>query len=78
MATASNNTISLVKWSSTIMALGCATMSSFDIYPINVWLGFLAGVGWSWVGWIWREWSLVAINFGLTLIYGMGVLGSFW
>lgn len=65
------------KWLSTAGALGCATFSAFDIYPINVWLGFLAGVGWSYVGWRWGEWSLITINLGLTLIYLGGVVRSF-
>ena len=34
-----------VKWIATAMAIGCATLSSLDVYPYNVWLGFLAGVG---------------------------------
>ena len=65
------------KWLSTVGALGCASFSAFDIYPINVWLGFLAGIGWCWVGWRWREWSLIAINSGLTAIYLLGVVRSF-
>ena len=64
------------KWLSTAGALGCASMSSLDIYPINVWLGFLSGVGWCWVGWRWREWSLITINAGLTAIYFGGVIRS--
>lgn len=66
-----------VKWLSTFMALGCATTSSFDLYPYNVWLGFLAGVGWTWVGWAWKEWALITINAGLTVIYGFGVIGAY-
>ena len=63
-----------VKWISTAMAVGCAVMSSMDIYPVNVWLGFLAGVGWSWVGFKWGEWSLITINCLLTVVYGLGVV----
>ena len=63
-----------VKWISTAMAVGCAVMSSMDIYPVNVWLGFLAGVGWSWVGFKWGEWSLITINCLLTVVYGFGVV----
>jgi len=44
-----------------------------DWYPINIWLGFLAGVGWSWVGWKWGENALVVINVAMMLVYGLGV-----
>jgi hypothetical protein len=64
------------KWTSTFTAVGCAVCSSLDWYPINVWLGFLAGVGWSWVGWKWNEWSLITINALLTVVYGVGVIRS--
>lgn len=65
-----------IKWLSTWTALGCSIASSMDWYPLNVWLGWAAGVGWTWVALQWREWSLVTINGGLTLIYGLGVIRS--
>ena len=64
------------KWLSTAMAIGCAISASFDWYPLNVWLGFLAGIGWTWVAWQWREWSLITINGLLTIVYGFGVVRS--
>lgn len=69
-------TIWWTKWISTWMAIGCAICSSMDWYPINVWLGFLAGVGWTWVGWKWGESALVVINVAMTLVYGFGVIRS--
>ena len=65
-----------VKWIATAMAIGCATLSSLDVYPYNVWLGFLAGVGWTWVGWRWGEPALEVINVAMTVVYGTGVVLS--
>jgi len=64
------------KWLSTFGAVGCSLASSLDWYPLNVWLGWAAGVGWTYVAWRWREWSLITINLLLTLVYGFGVIRS--
>lgn len=71
-----NRLIWWVKWTSTVLAVGCAAMSSVDIYPLNVWFGCLAGFGWTWVAWKWKEWSLITINLLMTVIYGFGVARS--
>lgn len=52
------------KWLSTFGAVGCSIASSLDWYPINVWLGWAAGVGWTWVAWRWKEWKQLVINKG--------------
>lgn len=65
-----------VKWISTFGAVGCSIASSLDWYPLNVWLGWAAGVGWTWVAWRWQEWSLITINALLTVVYGFGVIRS--
>ena len=65
-----------VKWISTVGAIGCAASVSLEIYPLNVWLGFLAGLGWTWVGYVWREWAIVNLNGFLSLLYGAGAVRS--
>jgi len=67
-----------VKWLSTIGACGCAFASSMDWYPINVWLGCLAGIGWVYIGWLWRESSIILINVMMTVIYGVGIIKSYY
>ena len=62
------------KWISTWMAIGCAFCAAMDWYPLNVWLGCLAGVGWTWVAWMWKENSLLLINVAMFLVYGFGVV----
>ena len=64
------------KWTSTWLAIACAFCTAMDWYPINVWLGWLAGIGWTWVAWKWKEWSLITINLLMTVIYGFGVARS--
>jgi hypothetical protein len=65
-----------IKWLSTIGACGCAFASAMDLYPLNVWLGWAAGVGWAYIGWLWREPSIIIINIMMTVIYGGGILRS--
>lgn len=66
-----------IKWLSTVGACGCALASSMDMYPLNVWLGCLAGIGWVYIGLLWKESSIIIINVMMAIIYGGGILRSF-
>ena len=65
-----------IKWISTIGACACAFASSMDWYPWNVWLGCLAGVGWVYIGMLWREPAVILINVMMAIIYGGGIIKS--
>jgi len=65
-----------IKWISTIGACGCALASSLDMYPLNVWLGCLAGIGWVYIGSLWKEPSIILINVMMTIIYSGGIIKS--
>jgi len=64
------------KWISTISACACAAASAMDWYPLNVWLGCLAGIGWVYIGYLWKESSIIIINVMMTIIYGIGIIRS--
>lgn len=66
-----------VKWISTIGACMCAVASSLDWYPLNVWVGALAGIGWIYIGYLWKEPTIIIINTMMSLIYGFGIIRSF-
>ena len=62
------------KWTSTWLAIACAFCTAMDWYPLNVWLGWLAGIGWTWVAWMCKENSLLIINLAMFMVYGFGVV----
>ena len=51
-----------VKWLSTIAACGCALASALEMFPLNVWLGTIAGI---------------IINVMMAVLYGYGVVRTF-
>lgn len=62
-----------IKWISTVVLIGGALLTSFDITPWNKWLSFVGNFGWLIVGYMWREWSLFVISLVLTFIYIVGI-----
>ena len=62
-----------LKWVSSVVLIVGATMTSFDVIPLNKWFSFAGNFGWLIVGYLWKEWSLVVISLYLTTIYIIGV-----
>jgi hypothetical protein len=63
-----------MKWSSSVVLIVGAWLTSFDVVPLNKILGFIGNFGWLIVGIMWREWSLVVISAVLTVIYIAGYI----
>ena len=47
------------------------------MFPLNVWLGTIAGIGWVYIGSLWREPSVIIINVMMAVLYGYGVVRTF-
>lgn len=63
-----------LKWLATIVIVFATIANAFDIVPLNKVL-FLIGCGlWGWVGWIWRQPSIWALNVFCGAVYIMGLL----
>jgi hypothetical protein len=52
-----------------ILATGC---TAFDVVPANKIFYFIGSITWAWVGFLWRQPSLWALNSILTVIYIVG------
>jgi hypothetical protein len=48
-------------------------MTSYNVYPLNIWLSFLGNLGWMVLGYIWRKWSLFVVELIITIIYVAGI-----
>jgi len=64
-------------WFSTVSLLLSATLAAFNVYPLYVWGFIISNTLWMIIGILWREKSLVVMNFGLTIIYVAGLLYDF-
>lgn len=64
-----------LKWVATIVIVFATITNAFDILPILNKVLFLIGCGlWGWVGWIWRQPSIWALNAFCGTVYIMGLL----
>lgn len=62
------------EWIFPILIVIGATLTAYDIYPINKWFFFIGNGGLTVMCVIWKRWSLVALNSYLTLIYLSGII----
>ena len=64
-------------WIGTFGLIIGASMTAFNIFPLNVYVMVVANGIWLWCGWLWREPSVIGLNFAMTLIYIIGALKLF-
>ncbi len=62
------------EWSCTIILLAGVVLTSFNIYPLNIWFLLVGNLGWIGLGWIWRKWSLIILQTIITIIYIAGLV----
>ena len=63
----------LVKWLSTIGIICSMLLTSFNIYPLNLYIAIPATLGWMVVSFVWKETSLIAMNVVALGIYLLGI-----
>lgn len=63
-----------LKWIATLALIVGAVLTSMDVRPWNIWAFNVGNISWIIVGILWREWSLIVLNVGLTAIYAVGLL----
>jgi hypothetical protein len=64
----------IVEWTSTLILIIGVALTSWDIYPANVYVCLLANLLWLWLGFIWRKWSLIIVELVVIAIYISGVV----
>lgn len=62
------------EWLCTIVLLAGVALTSFNIFPLNLWVLFIGNLGWIILGVIWRKWSLTFMQIVITLIYVVGII----
>lgn len=62
-----------IKWAATIVALVHVILVSYDVMPYYKFSGMLAAALWLWLGYLWREPSLMILNVIMICIYLSGL-----
>lgn len=57
------------EWICTVVLIVGVALTSFNIYPLNIWLSFLGNLGWMILGYMWRKWSLFIVEAIIVAIY---------
>ena len=63
-----------VKWIGTIMALIHVILVSEDVYPYYKFSGLFAAFLWTWLGYLWKEPSVIILNAIMMAIYINGII----
>jgi hypothetical protein len=62
------------EWFCTAVLLTGVALTSFNVFPLNLWILFFGNFGWIVLGLVWRKWSLVIMQIIITLIYVVGIV----
>jgi len=60
---------SIIEWTLTALLITGVALTSFNIYPMNLWVCLAGNIGWVYLAWIWRKWSLFVVQLIITVIY---------
>tara|TARA_B100001996_G_scaffold175573_1_gene134085 strand:+ start:359 stop:601 length:243 start_codon:yes stop_codon:yes gene_type:complete len=61
-------------WFGTVLLIIGASMTALNIFPMNVYIMVFANGIWLFCGYLWREPSVIGLNFAMTVIYVIGVI----
>lgn len=63
----------IMEWLSTATLIAGVALTSFNIYPLNLWVSLVGNAGWMLLGYIWRKWSLFTLEAVISAIYIVGI-----
>jgi hypothetical protein len=63
----------ILEWSSTVILLIGVALTSFNIFPLNLWVCLVANAGWGIMGIVWHKWSLFLVQIVVTALYIAGI-----
>ena len=61
-----------IKWTGTILCLTGIAFTSFNIYPINIYLGFIGSALWAYAGYKQGDLALFLVEFTAVVMYATG------
>lgn len=67
-----------MEWGSTAVLIIGVILTSFNIFPLNVWFSFIGNFGWIVVGVLWRKLSLIIISSLICFLYIVGLVSHYF
>lgn len=64
----------VLEWAITVILIVGVALTSFNIFPLNLWISLVGNIGWLYLGWVWRKWSLLVVQLVITAIYIIGLI----
>ena len=64
----------ILEWFATLLLIAGVALTSWNIYPLNIYISLAGNFAWLLVALVWRKWSLITIQFVIILIYVAGVI----
>jgi hypothetical protein len=68
----------ILEWGITVTLIVGVALTSFNIFPMNLWVSMIGNFGWLYLGYIWRKWSLFVVQLIITAIYVVGLLNLYF
>lgn len=66
-----------IEWVATITLIIGVALTSWNIYPANIYMSAVGNLLWLFMALHWKKWSLITIQFFILLIYLGGVVKVF-
>lgn len=63
-----------IKWTGTTLCLIGIALTSFNFYPINIYLGFIGSALWAYAGYKQKDYALFLVEFVAVVMYAIGVI----
>lgn len=57
----------------TITLIVGVALTSYNMYPMNIYVSLAGNLLWLIMGILWRKWSLITIQIFISIIYMMGI-----
>lgn len=67
----------VLKWSGTVLCLLGIALTSFNVYPANIFLSFIGSGLWTLAGMMQRDVPLMLVEFVAVLLYAVGIITWF-
>jgi hypothetical protein len=64
----------VIEWTATGLFLVNVLLTSFNVYPMYLYVALVANILWLLLGFIWKKWSLIIVEAVVVIIYLAGIL----
>lgn len=72
--TLSKNNELILEVIATVVLITGVGLTSFNIFPMNIYISLVGNILWLILGLCWKKWSLITIQIVVTIIYIIGMV----